>query len=71
MVQLHAMISAIEALVNGKFKAKPAESSFATLDLQKSLAPEALNSLRTKLGIASVDIFKGKTQVLVFETSAV
>merc|ERR1719270_1814058 len=57
------MISAIEALVNGKFKAKPAESSFATLDLEKSLVPEALNSLRTRLGIASVDIFKGKVQV--------
>ena len=71
MVQLPAMISAIEALVNGKFKAKPAESSFATLDLGKSLAPEALNSLRTSLGIASVDNFKGKAQVLVFETSAV
>ena len=71
MVQLPAMISAIEALVNGKFKAKPAESSFATLDLGKSLVPEALNSLRTRLGIASVHIFKGKVQVFVFETSAV
>ena len=71
MVQLPAMISAIEALVNGKFKAKPGESSFATLDLEKSLVPEALNSLRTRLGIASVDVFKGKVQVLVCETSAV
>ena len=71
MVQLPAMISAIEALVNGKFKAKPAESSFATLDLGMSLAPEALNSLRTRLGIASVDVFKGKVQVLVCENSAV
>ena len=59
------MISSIELLVNGKFKAKPTASSFATLDFDEALAPEVLDNLRGRLGVASVEILKGKVQVSV------
>ena len=59
------MVSAIESLVNGKFKAKPTASSFATMDFGGGLAPEVLYNLRGRLGVASVEILKGKVQVSV------
>ena len=65
LVQPPMMVSAIELLVNGEFKAKPTASSFATLDFDEALAPEVLDNLRGRLGVASVEILKGKVQVSV------
>ena len=59
------MVSAIECLVNGKFKAKPSTSSLETLDFNEVLEPVGLNNLRSRVGIASVEILKGKLQVIV------
>lgn len=59
------MVSAIESLVNGKFKAKPAASTFATMDFDEALAPDVLDNLRGRLGVASVEIIRGKVQVSV------
>ena len=57
------MVSAIESLVNGKFKAKPTASMFATMDFNEEVAPEVLDNLRRRVGVASVEILKGKVQV--------
>ena len=59
------MVSAIESLVNGKFKAKPTVSTFATMDFDEALAPDVLDNLRGRLGVASVEIIRGKVQVSV------
>ena len=64
LVQPPQMVSAIECLVNGKFKAKPSTSSFETLDFNEVLEPVGLNNLRSRVGIASVEILKGKLQVI-------
>ena len=72
LVQLPTMVSAIESLVNGKFKAKPTGSTFATMDFNEALAPEVLDILRGRVGVASVELLKGKVQVgvLKFQCSA-
>ena len=61
------MVSAIESLVNGKFKAKSTASTFATMDFNEVVAPEVLDNLRRKVGVASVEILKGKVQVGVLK----
>ena len=61
------MVSAIESLVNGKFKAKPTTSTFATMDFNEALAPEVLDNLRRRVGVASVEILNGKVQVGVWK----
>ena len=61
------MVSAIESLVNGKFKAKPTASTFVTISFNEALPPEVLDNLRGRVGFASVDILKGKVQVCRFE----
>ena len=61
------MVSAIESLVNGKFKAKPTCSTFATVDFNEALPPEVLDTLRGRVGVASVEILKGKVQVGVWQ----
>ena len=65
LVQPPMMVSAIESLVNGKFKAKPTASTFATMDFDEALAPDVLDNLRGRLGVASVEIIRGKVQVSV------
>ena len=67
LVQPPTMVSAIESLVNGKFKAKPTASTFTTLDFDEIVAPEVLDNVRRRVGVASVEILKGKVQVGVLK----